>query len=221
MWLVMTTVVFLAAQWVYKKRKKNYLLPVFTTTIALISVIVLSGQSYEQYYASAKWIDWLLGPAVVALSYPLYKYRTMLLKSGVKIIGWVTVASLLSVVTGALVLSLFPVSHNYIVTAMLKNITTPVAIDLAEIYGGIPSLVAIICTLCGMLGAVVGPMIYRRFNVQSKLAQGVAMGALAHAIGTSRLMEEDDYSGAISTLSFLVVTLVMPLFVPVLVYWLS
>nr|WP_246569255.1 LrgB family protein [Allobacillus halotolerans] len=105
-------------------------------------------------------------------------------------------------------------------SAKLKNITTPVAIDLAELYGGIPTLVAIICTLFGMIGAVVGPMIYRRFRVQSKLAQGVAMGALAHAIGTSRLMEEDDYAGAISTLSFLVVTLVMPLIVPVLVYWL-
>ena len=105
-------------------------------------------------------------------------------------------------------------------SAKLKNITTPVAIELAELYGGIPTLVAIICTLFGMIGAVVGPMIYRRFRVQSKLAQGVAMGALAHAIGTSRLMEEDDYAGAISTLSFLVVTLVMPLIVPVLVYWL-
>ena len=112
------------------------------------------------------------------------------------------------------------VNQTMCCTPKLKKITTPEPIELPQLNAGIPRLVAIICTLFGMIGAVVGPMIYRRFRVQSKLAQGVAMGALAHAIGTSRLMEEDDYAGAISTLSFLVVTLVMPLIVPVLVYWL-
>lgn len=218
MWLILTVVIFLVAQWVYAKQKKSYLLPVFTTTIALIGLLLVSGQSYEQYYETAQWVDWLLGPAVVALSYPLYKHRKMLLKNGVKIVSWVVAATAISIVTGAFVLWLFQVGDTYVVTAMLKNITAPVAIDLAEIYGGIPALTAVICTLAGMLGAVVGPPIYCRLRIKSSLAKGVAMGATSHAIGTSRLMEEDDYAGAISTLSFLVVTLIMPIIVPVLVY---
>src|SRR5690625_4405449 len=128
MWLVITVLVFLGAQWIYQRKKKAYLLPVFVATLVLIAVLLLFRVPYENYNESAQWVAWLLGPAVVALSYPLYKHRKMLAKNGLKIVSWVAVASLLSVATGAFVLFLFRVDSSYVVTAMLKNITAPVAI---------------------------------------------------------------------------------------------
>ena len=218
MWLILTVGIFLLSQWLYVKIKKSFLLPVFTTTIVIILLLLSTGHTYKHYYETAQWIDWLLGPAVVALSYPLYKHRKMLLKNGVKIISWVVVATAISILTGAFIFWLFGVNDTYVVTAMLKNITAPVAIALAEIYGGIPALIAVLCTLAGMLGAVAGPPVFRLLNIKSSIAKGVAMGSTAHAIGTSRLLEDDDYAGAISTLSFLIVTLIMPVIVPILVY---
>lgn len=78
MGLIITLIVFGGAQIVYMKLKHSFLLPVFTATVVIIGLIFISGTTYEAYYASARWIDWLLGPAVVALSLPLYKYRKML-----------------------------------------------------------------------------------------------------------------------------------------------
>ncbi|MFD2044615.1 LrgB family protein [Ornithinibacillus salinisoli] len=218
MWLILTLIVFAVAQYVYLRKKRNYLIPVFTATVVLIILVLISGKTYADYYVSAQWIDWLLGPAVVALSFPLYKHRKMLAQNGLKIVSWVVIAAILGVLTGAVFLWAFQVDNSYVVSAMLKNITAPVAIDLAEFYGGIPALTAVICTMSGMLGAVIGPTIFKKLNIKSSLAKAVAMGSTSHAIGTARLMEDDDYAGAISTLSFLLMTLVMPVLVPLFVY---
>ncbi|UCZ52856.1 LrgB family protein [Bacillus shivajii] len=214
MGLIATLIIFAIAQFVYLKYKRNYLLPVFTTTVILVAIILMTDTNYEAYYVSAQWIDWLLGPAVVALSFPLYKHRKMLFKYKRTIVSWVFIAAVIGIVSGAGVLALFPVADSYIVTAMLKNTTAPVAIEIANIYGGIPALTAVICTLSGILGAVVGPTIFDKFSVKSSLAKGIAMGATSHAIGTARLMEEDDYAGAISTIAFLLMTIIMTMLTP-------
>ncbi|WP_078593010.1 LrgB family protein [Evansella clarkii] len=218
MGLIVTLIVFGAAQFVYLKLKHSFLLPVFTATVVIIGLIFLTGTTYEAYYASARWIDWFLGPAVVALSLPLYKYRKMLFLNRKTIVSWVFFGAVIGIVSGAIVLWVFSIHESFVISALLKNTTTPVAIDIAAIYGGIPPLTAVICTMSGMLGAIVGPAVYRRFQVNSDIAKGVAMGAAGHAIGTARLMEDNDYAGAVSTISFLLMTVLMTVLTPVVVF---
>lgn len=82
-----------------------------------------------------KWINSLLGPAVVALAYPLYKQREMLVKYSVPIIGGVFVGLFAGMISGLVFAEVFGVDRSLILSIIPKSITTPVAIQIATGLG--------------------------------------------------------------------------------------
>src|SRR5699024_3755218 len=78
--VVLTIVMYQVALRIHRKWPHPSTLPVLLSTIFIIAVLLLSGASYEQYMIGGDWINELLGPAVVALAYPLYVQRKTLVK---------------------------------------------------------------------------------------------------------------------------------------------
>ena len=76
--------------------------------------------------------------------------------------------------------------------------------EVAQITGGIPSLTAIIVILTGILGAVIGLPFLRLVGIRSPIAQGLSMGAAAHAVGTSHCMGKNIHLGVYSSLGLIV-----------------
>jgi putative effector of murein hydrolase len=55
--------------------------------------------------------------------------------------------------------------------------------------------------ITGVIGAILGPELMRRVGVRHPAAQGLAMGMTAHAVGTSRALQEGEECGAFAALA--------------------
>ena len=79
-----------------------------------------------------------------------------------------------------------------------KSCTTPIAVDISVINGGISgiAIIAVVCT--GIVGAIVAPSLAKIFKVTSPVAEGLAIGAASHVMGTSKALEIGEIQGALS-----------------------
>jgi putative effector of murein hydrolase len=79
-----------------------------------------------------------------------------------------------------------------------KSVTTAIALELSEPYGGIPGVTASAVIVTGIFSAAVSPFLIKALRLKDPVAAGVAMGACGHAIGTSAALELGETEGAMS-----------------------
>ncbi|MDP1564785.1 MAG: LrgB family protein, partial [Polaromonas sp.] len=77
--LTATLVVYVLAQAAYARlQQAPWANPVFWTVLTIAAVLLATGVPYPTYFAGAQFIHFLLGPAVVALAWPLWQRRAEL-----------------------------------------------------------------------------------------------------------------------------------------------
>lgn len=185
----------------YEKTRWFFLQPVLVSMLAVIGVLVACGLSYEEYKDSAKTLTIFLGPATVALAVPLF-----LNLKRIRQLFWPTLLTLLIggvVATGMGVLLAwwFGADHLMVMSMAPKSVTSPIAMLVADQIGGIAALAAVFVLITGVIGAILGPELLRRIGVRHPAAQGLAMGMTAHAVGTSRALQEGEECGAFAALA--------------------
>ena len=178
--------------------------PLLISIAATIAVLAVFRIDYDVYYASAKYLSFLLTPATVCLAVPLYQ-KLELLKQNWKAI----LAGILSGVLTALVCVLamsvmFGLSHQEYVTFLPKSITTAIGMGVSEELGGSVTLTVAVIIISGVLGNVFAPAVCRLFRIKEPIAKGIAIGSASHAIGTAKAMEMGEVEGAMSSLSIAV-----------------
>ena len=174
--------------------------PILLTIALLILFLKLTGISYETYQAGGQLIEFWLKPAVVALGVPLYLQLEMIKKQLLPILLSQLVGCLVGIVSVVLVAKLLGATPDVICSLAPKSVTTPIAMEVSNTTGGIPSLTAAVVVLVGLFGAVFGFKILTLGRVKSPIAQGLSMGTASHAIGTSASMEISRKYGAYASL---------------------
>jgi predicted murein hydrolase (TIGR00659 family) len=174
--------------------------PILLTIASLILFLKLTGISYEAYQAGGQLIEFWLKPAVVALGVPLYLQLEMIKKQLLPILLSQLVGCLVGIVSVVLVAKLLGATPDVICSLAPKSVTTPIAMEVSNTTGGIPSLTAAVVVLVGLFGAVFGFKILTLGRVKSPIAQGLSMGTASHAIGTSAAMEVSRKYGAYASL---------------------
>ncbi|MGY4532956.1 putative murein hydrolase (TIGR00659 family) [Pseudomonas sp. TE3786] len=185
----------------YEKTRWFFLQPVLVSMLAVIGVLVACGLSYDEYKVSAQALTIFLGPATVALAVPLF-----LNLKRIRQLFWPTLLTLLIggvVATGMGVLLAwwFGADHMMLMSMAPKSVTSPIAMLVADQIGGIAALAAVFVLITGVIGAILGPELLRRIGVRHPAAQGLAMGMTAHAVGTSRALQEGEECGAFAALA--------------------
>lgn len=201
----------------HKRFSYPFLLPILTTTIILVMGLLILKIPYDDYMRGGKWIQHLLGPAVVGLAYPLYNQREIVMKYKYTILSGILIAMVSGLISVFLILKLFNVDKQLILTALPKSITTPVAMQVSESIGGIAPLTAVLVMIAGFVGALFGSIIYKLGKIQSPISRGISMGSASHGVGISKLQdygEEDLSIGSVSMgLSAVVGAIACPIFV--------
>ena len=174
--------------------------PILLTIALLILFLKLTGISYETYQEGGQLIEFWLKPAVVALGVPLYLQLEMIKKQLLPILLSQLVGCLVGIVSVVLVAKLLGATPDVICSLAPKSVTTPIAMEVSDTTGGIPSLTAAVVVLVGLFGAVFGFKILTLGRVKSPIAQGLSMGTASHAIGTSASMEISRKYGAYASL---------------------
>ena len=71
--------------------------------------------------------------------------------------------------------------------------TTPIAMEVTQTLGGIPSLTAAIVVITGLIGGVAGFKLMAVGHIHNPMAKGLSLGAASHAVGTSVAMERGGF----------------------------
>ncbi|MCZ2258346.1 LrgB family protein [Sporosarcina sp. G11-34] len=199
--IIVTVVIYFVMNFFYFKFHFPFLLPIVTSTFSIIVLLVMFKIPYATYMVGGKWIDFLLGPAVVALAIPLYKQRELLKQNMFPIIAGVFIGSLVGMVSGMFFAKIFGFSKEIILTILPKSITTPVALQIASGLGGVPSLAVVFVMLAGFTGAIFGPHLMKWGKIETTIGRGIALGTGSHAIGTSKALELGEGEGSVSSIA--------------------
>jgi predicted murein hydrolase (TIGR00659 family) len=210
--LVMGT--FLLGVFIYKKTRITLLQPLLISILIIIPFLKVAGISYQTFYQQTHFLNFMLGPSVVALGYVLYEQIEYIKGNVISILTAVFVGSVVGIVSVVLIAKAFGADKVLMASLAPKSVTTPIAISLAEKSGGVPALAAAFVVICGIFGGLIGPIVLRKIGVKSKIAQGLAMGSASHALGTARAMEMGAVEGAISGLAIGIMGIMTALLIP-------
>ena len=160
-----------------------------------------TGTPYQTYEESGKLISFFLTPATVALAIPIYRKLDVLLKNLLPILLGAFVGSMVSIGSVLLFSHLFGLSESTTLSLVPKSVTTPIAVAVAEMLGGVTSITAIAVVITGIIGAIILPTFLKCIGVRNPVQMGLSIGTAAHAVGTSRAIELGETEGAISGLA--------------------
>lgn len=195
--------------------------PVLLAVAALVLLLHATETPYATYFEGAQFVHFLLGPATVALAIPLYAQWARLRSMAGPLLVALVLGSLTAICSAVLVGKLLGGSDASLFSLAPKSVTTPIAMGIAERFGGLPSLTAVLVIGTGILGAVCGRFVFRLLGVDDQAVRGFAMGVAAHGIGTARAFQESEEAGAFSGLAMGLNGLLTSLLVPLLLPWMQ
>jgi predicted murein hydrolase (TIGR00659 family) len=199
--VAITLAVFQLAYAAYEKTRWVFLQPVLVSMTLIVGILLLCGIDYDEYRISAQWLTLLLGPATVALAVPLYLNLRRIRELFGPIVITLLVAGVFATALGMALAWAFGADRMILMTLAPKSVTSPIAMLVAEQIGGVVALAAVFVMITGVLGAILGPELLRRFGVQHPAARGIALGLTAHAVGTAQALQESDECGAFAALA--------------------
>jgi predicted murein hydrolase (TIGR00659 family) len=223
--LTATLVVYLAAQAFYARvQQAPWANPVLWSVLLLAVGLTLTGTAYPTYFSGAQFIHFLLGPAVVALAWPLWLRRVQLRARW----GRFAMASLAggtaAAVSATALAWALDLPHDVLLSLVPKSVTAPVAMGVAEKIGGIPALAAVFAVVTGMVGALSGKYLFDAIGIGRDatgwMARGFALGTAAHGIGAARAMQVHPDAGAWAALALSLQVLFASVLIPLVVRWL-
>lgn len=176
-------------------------MPALTATFVIVLFLLVSGVSYDTYMIGGEWIDRLMGPAVVSLAIPLYKQRKLLFDNLVPVLSGILVGVVIGMSTGIALAKMFGFSRMLILSLLPKSITTPVAMEVTEQLGGIPSLAAVFVMIAGFSGIIIGPVFLKWLRIETPIGIGMGLGASAHGIGTAKALEYGVQEASVSSVA--------------------
>jgi len=202
--IALTLGAYWGAQMLQRRLKLLVLNPILVAIALIILVLKLCNMSFETYDGGGRYLEFLLKPAIVALGVPLYLQLGQIKKQAVPILLSQLVGCVTGVMSVVLIARWLGATNEVIVSLSPKSATTPIAIEVSRLMGGIPSLSAIIVIVTGIFGAVFGMAILKWAAVKTPIAQGLALGAAAHAVGTAHAMQSSPRLGAYASLGLIV-----------------
>ena len=178
--------------------------PLLLGIVFSIAILLFFRIDYACYLNGAKYINFLLTPATVCLAVPLYEKLELLKKNALAVMLGIAAGVIASLATVFALSALFRLDFSLFATLLPKSVTTAIGMDVSAELGGYVSLTVAAIILTGVLGNICAEGACRVFRITSPIAQGVAIGTAAHAIGTSRALEMGEIQGAMSSLSLVV-----------------
>ena len=213
--LVLTLGAYQFGLWCQKKTKHALCNPLLIASVVSIAVLLLTGFDIRAYQTGTAGISWLLTPATVCLAVPLYEQLKVLKKHLPAVLAGIAAGVAVSLASILLLCGLFRLEDTVTVSLLPKSITTAIGLALAEQNGGISALTTFAIIITGILGNLSGSALCRLLRITDPVAQGVGFGTASHVIGTSRAMEVDPLTGAVSSLSLAVAGILTAVLFPI------
>jgi predicted murein hydrolase (TIGR00659 family) len=222
--LTATLAVYVLAQSLYARvRHAPWANPVLWSVVLIAGALLLTGVPYPTYFSGAQFIHFLLGPAVVALGWPLWQRRTELRQRWGRLL-MASLAGGAAASGSALLLGwAFDLPADVLLSLAPKSVTAPVAMGIAEKIGGIPALSAVFAVITGLVGALSGKYLFAFLRIPMDAAgwtaRGFALGTAAHGIGAARALQINADAGAYAGLALGLQVVLASVLMPLIFRW--
>ncbi len=218
--LVLTLLVYFLAVKIKNIGVFSKLPTILTAGVVLIIMLKTSGYDYSSYNKSAGFITMLLGPATIALAFPLVKNIDILKTNKRAVWFGFLFATVVAILSTYALGWIFKIDYNVLVSLLPKSVTTPIAIEISKSVGGIPELTACVVIITGIVGGLSAHRLLKFLKIKHDVAIGLSVGASSHVLGTSRCIEKNkEQQAAVSTLALIIVGLFTALIIPIFLHF--
>lgn len=187
--------------------------PMMLSGLILIAFLLMFKIEYSFYNESACFLTLLLGPATIALALPLSDNAAILTKNKRAVYFGFVIAVITAIVSTIVLGQIFHADWKLIISLIPKTVTTPIAIEISKVIGGIPELTACMVVLTGIYGAMFGHKILKICKIKSDIATGLSIGATSHVLGTSTCIERNRKKQVVmSTLALIIIGILTTIF---------
>jgi len=200
-WILISILSYCIALVVNRALKSHPVAHPLIITAILVGLCLLGTRtSVTEYQQHASLLHWLLGPITVALALPIFKQWQKLKHYGWRLFLSIAIGGVIAPVTAWFSIFLLDAPVALQLTMLAKSITTPLAMEATAYIGGIPALAAVFVIVTGIVGAIVSTSMFSVLGVHHRQAQGIALGTVAHAVGTAKAINMGDDVAAMATL---------------------
>ena len=212
--ITISIVAYSIGVWLNKKTKMAIINPLLISYVIIIPLLVLLNIPLEWYKRGGDIINMFLSPATAVLAITVYRQRKLLKDHILSVIVGSIAGSLTSILVVYALCRLLLMPDEITVSMLPKSITTPMAIAVSESLGGIEAVTVLAVIITGISGNILGPILIKVFRIKNEIAQGMAMGAASHAVGTSKAIELGEVQGALSSIALVmsgIITVILSL----------
>jgi predicted murein hydrolase (TIGR00659 family) len=205
----------------YNKTNWTFFQPVLISSVMIIFLLYYAKIPYKVYYEQNMVLNYILPFTAVALAVPLYRSLDILKRHALPILAGIAAGTLATMGTLLVICRLMGTDEKILVTMLPKSATTPIAVEIAGIVGGIPPLTVSLVVITGIIGSICGPELLRLMGIKNDVAKGISIGTVSHAIGTARAFKESEVQGSMSSLAIALAGVLTALLTPVFILLLS
>ncbi|MCA3237000.1 MAG: LrgB family protein [Curvibacter sp.] len=222
--LTATVAVYVLAHTFYARRgQAPWANPVLWTVVVIAGGLLITGVPYPTYFSGAQFIHFLLGPAVVALGWPLWQRRAELRSRSSPLLLAALLGGAAAAGSAWALGHAFGLPGELVQSLTTKSVTAPVAMGVAEQIGGIPALAAVFAVLTGIVGALSGKYLFDRLHIatdpQGWMTRGFALGTSSHGLGAARALQVHADAGAYAGLAMGLQVVLASLLIPLVFRW--
>lgn len=213
--LALTCAAWCVGLWAQKRTGLILCNPLVISTGLIILLLLVMDIPYESYALGGDLLVLMQTPVTVMLALNVYRQRRLLGEYFIPVVAGCLAGSAASVASVLLLCRLMGLDGTITASLLPKSVTTAIAIAISESLAGIPGLTVTAVLIAGVLGAMFAPAFARLFHITDPVAEGTAIGACSHGLGTAKAMEIGQLQAAMSSIAICVcgiITSVLALF---------
>lgn len=207
----LTLLAHIIARLIGRRTKK---VPVVITALFLVIVFLwVCRWSFDDYFAAVQsGFDRLLGYVTVALAIPLaaMRFDGFPLK---RLASILLLATLVGALLPMLLAYMVHLSHDSILAFATRAVTTPIGLNISAVIQSPAALATLIIIISGLVGGAVSPLLLA--NVHDDRAKGLALGLVAHALGTAEAWQISSEAGRYAAFGMAVNGMITAIWLPI------
>ena len=175
--------------------------PVLVAVSLLVVFLGVAHVPYQSYFAGARLVHFLLGPATVALALPMYRNLHHIRRTAGALVPALFAGSAVSAGVAFLIGKYSGAAPVVTTSLIAHSATTPIAMSISTGLGGDPALTATFTLFTGIVGVLLVRLISSLTRVTDARAQGLAAGTAGHGLTTAHMLSINETAGAFGGLA--------------------
>ena len=200
--LILTLAAYQVGVLVYERTQLNPLANPVLIAVTLIALAITAlDMPYATYFEGAQFVHFLLGTATVSLAVPIYNALPSLRGRVLPLVAALIGGGVTSIVSAVAIARLLGADESIVGAMVVKSITAPIGMGVAERIGASPTLTAVFAVTTGILGAALARFVLDALRCREWWQRGFAIGVASHGIGTSRAFSVNPEAGTYAGLA--------------------